>query len=103
MHAAILFQKEFPDIQDFWYNISNYVALLSTENEESLKKLLFTANVRGIKSSAFTEPDLNNSHTAIAFEPNDKVCKLCSSLPLAFKEYTETFNKIYEKEVASGN
>lgn len=103
MHAAILFQKEFPDIQDFWYNISNYVAVLSTENEESLKRLLLTANIRSIKSSAFTEPDLENALTAATFEPSEETYKLCSNLPLAFKEYTEAFNKIYGKEVISGN
>lgn len=103
MHAAFLFQKDFPDIQDFWYNISNYVAVLSTENEESLKKLLLTANNLGIKCSAFAEPDLNNALTAATFEPSVETSKLCSSLQLAFKEYTEAFNKIYGKEVISGN
>ena len=89
-----------PSIEDgFYYDFD----LPETLNEESLKKLLLTANIRGIKCSAFTEPDLENAMTALTLEPGDATCKLCSSLPLAFKEYTETFNKIYGKEVANGN
>lgn len=103
VHAAILFQKEFPSIQDFWYNISNYVALLSVENEQSLKNLSLKANIRNIKNSSFCEPDRDNELTAISLEPCEDACKLVSSLPLAFKEYTNTFNQIYGKEVANGN
>ena len=94
-HAAQQFEKEHSNIQNEWYFKSNYIALLSTDNEESLKNLLLKANIRGIKCSAFCEPDLDNQLTAVAFEPCEGTSKLCSNLPLAFKEYTTTFKQIY--------
>lgn len=102
-HAAIQFEKEHSNIQNEWYHKSNFIALLSTENEETLKQLLFKANVRGIKNSAFYEPDMDNQLTAVAFEPGELTDKLCSSCPLAFKEYNEAFKKFHGKEVTSGN
>ena len=102
VHAAQQFEKEHLDVQNEWYFKSNYIVLLSCENEESLKKLLFKANIRGIKSSAFTEPDFENALTAVAFEPCEDTCKLVSSLPLAFKEFTEHFKQLHGKEVANG-
>lgn len=102
-HAAIQFEKEHSNIQNDWYTKSNHIVLLSTENEQTLKDLLFKANVRNIKASAFYEPDLNNELTAIAFEPSEDTCKLCASLPLAFKEFTKTFKESQEKEVVNGN
>lgn len=102
-HAAQQFEKEHFDVQNEWYSKSNHLVLLSCENEESLKKLLLKSNIKGIKCSAFTEPDMDNQLTAIAFEPGENTCKLVSSLPLAFKEYSEAFNKFQNKEVAHGN
>jgi len=99
-HAAIQFQKEHSDIQNEWFFKSNYIALLSTENEESLKQLLLKANIKDIKCSTFYEPDLDNQLTAVAFEPSELTNKLCSSCPLAFKEFNKHFQ---EKEVAHGN
>jgi hypothetical protein len=102
-HAAQQFEKEHFEVQNEWYFKSNHLVLLSTENEESLKQLLLKANLKGIKCSAFTEPDMDNQLTAIAFEPGEDTCKLCSSLPLAFKEFTETFKQFHGKEVTHGN
>lgn len=102
-HAAQQFEKEHFEVQNEWYSKSNHLVLLSCENEESLKQLLLKANIKGIKCSAFTEPDMDNQLTAIAFEPSEDTCKLCSSLPLAFKEFTTAFNQLQEKEVANGN
>lgn len=90
-------------MQNEWYSKSNHLVLLSCENEESLKQLLEKASIKGIKASAFTEPDFNDELTAIAFEPSDDTCKLVSSLPLAFKEYKNHYNSLNEKEVTSGN
>jgi hypothetical protein len=103
VHAAYSFQKEYSDIQNVWYNISNYVALLSCENEQSLKDLIYKANAKGIKYSVFTEPDLNDSLTSIVLEPCEEASKMCSSLQLAFKEYNNHFNALNGKEVACGN
>ena len=102
-HAAQQFEKEHFDVQNEWYSKSNHLVLLSCENEESLKQLLLKANIKGIKCSAFTEPDFDNELTAVAFEPCEDTCKLVSSLPLAFKEYTETFKRFHGEEVVNGN
>jgi peptidyl-tRNA hydrolase len=102
-HAAQQFEKEHFDVQNEWYSKSNHLVLLSCENEESLKQLFLKANIKGIKASAFIEPDMDNQLTAIAFEPGEDTCKLCSSLPLAFKEFTEAFKQFHGKEVAHGN
>lgn len=103
VHAAYSFQKEHSNVQDVWYNISNYVALLSCENEQSLKDLISKANAKGIKYSAFTEPDLSDSLTSIVLEPCEEASKMCSSLQLAFKEYNDYFKNFIKKEVAHGN
>lgn len=103
VHATVQFEKEHFEIQNEWFNKSNHLVLLSTENEESLEKLLLKANIKGIKSSAFHEPDFDNQLTAVAFEPCQDTCKLVSSLPLAFKEFSNQSNEFIEKEVASGN
>lgn len=102
-HAAQQFEKEHFDVQNEWFFKSNYLVLLSTDNEQSLKQLLVKAQIKGIKCSAFTEPDLDNQLTAVAFEPCEDTYKLVSSLPLAFKEYTETFNQTFGKEMTHGN
>ncbi len=103
VHAATQFGKEHFEIQQEWFDKSNYIVLLSCENEESLKQLLLKAHTRDIKCSAFCEPDRNNELTSVAFEPCEQTSKLCSNLQLAFKEYTITFKQFNEKEVTSGN
>lgn len=65
--------------------MSNYVGLLSVANEEELVKLLNKANAKGIKTSFFREPDIDDQITAIVLEPNDLSRRLVSNLPLALK------------------
>lgn len=103
VHVAYSFQKEYPHIQNVWLNISNYIALLSCENEQALKDLIAKAEKKDIKYSVFTEPDLNDSITSIILEPCEEASKMCSSLPLAFKEYTNQFLTLQEEEVTNGN
>ncbi len=43
-------------------------------------------NIEG-KKSKFTEPDIADQLTAIAFHPTESDCKLTSKLQLALKEY----------------
>lgn len=104
MHAVPLFEKEHNSIYEEWYEKSNHIAVLSVADEDSLKDLIFKARIKDIKCSVFTEPDLDNQITSVAFEPCEETCKLCSSLPLALKEYGEIFKQLTEKkEVANGN
>lgn len=85
-HAAIDFQYEHPEIAQKWQRHSNYLALLTTENEETLTALIVKATMRGIKHTIFREPDRDNQITAVAFEPSIEAQKLTSSLPLFGKE-----------------
>ncbi len=84
-HALRQFGAEHPDIDAEWYHTSNYLALLSVENEVELMKLIVQASDAGLKWSAFREPDLDGKITAIAIEPHPKSQLLCKSLPLALR------------------
>jgi len=64
-----------------------YLAVLSAQDENSLKQLIKKAKEKDIKMSIFREPDINNAITAITLEPSDATRKLTSSLPLALKEF----------------
>ena len=85
IHAAIQFKFEHPEISLNWFEKSNYLGLLSTTNEEELKRLIEQAAEHGIAHSVFREPDIDNQITAIALAPGPKSKKLCSRLPLALK------------------
>jgi hypothetical protein len=84
-HAAIDFQHRFPEISKEWWTSSNYLIYLAVKTEDDLNILLQKASSKAINYTAFREPDLNNTITAIAFEPTDLTRKLVSNLPLAFK------------------
>jgi len=83
-HALRQFTFEHFSLDSEWFHTSNYLVLLETENEESLKELLGLAKMREIKFSIFREPDFDDEITAVAFEPGGKSKKLCSRLKLAF-------------------
>jgi hypothetical protein len=69
-----------------WQTSSNYLALLTVADEYELDKLIYKAEMLGIKYTVFREPDLGNEMTAVAFEPSDKSRKLTSACPLLGKE-----------------
>jgi len=85
-HAAIDFQHRHPEISKKWWTDSNYLVYLAVKNEHELEQILNTADSRLIIHTAFREPDLLNSLTAIALEPCELTRKLVSNLPLAFKK-----------------
>jgi hypothetical protein len=85
MHALRQFTAEHPEIDKVWFEQSNYLGLLSVQNEEELARLLEEASQQGIQASAFREPDIDNQMTAIALSPGPKSKKLCSRLPLALR------------------
>jgi hypothetical protein len=82
-HSIAQFFLEYPELSKEWNN--NYLICLSTENEQSLKKLLDKLTSFGIPISTFYEPDLNNQLTSIAFQHNEKSHGHTKSLPLALK------------------
>ena len=80
-HALREFMEQYPDIDREWYRTSNYLILKAVEDEITLRKLAEKAKSRGIRISAFHEPDRGNEMTALAIEPNGK--SLVQKLPLA--------------------
>lgn len=86
MHAAFRFADEWRYTTQKWLDNSEYICILEIENESQLKELLQRARELDIPNSSFTEPDFNNSLTAIALAPCPESKKLCSALPLALKE-----------------
>ncbi len=81
-HAAIDYQHQFPTEAKEWQTKSNYLALLTVSNEEALEHLTTKATIKGINFTIFREPDLDNSVTAVAFEPSEDSRRLLASLPL---------------------
>lgn len=84
-HAAINFNYEHPDRAGPWFKDSNYLVLLSLENENELIKFIEKCENKNIKYTTFNEPDLNNEITAIALEPSITTQKMVSNIPLLFK------------------
>lgn len=88
LHAFREFIADFPHIEAKWYEISNYITILSVGNEEELKSFSSDLSENGIRFSEFFEPDLDCSLTAVAIEPGHKSKKACRKLSLALKEYS---------------
>jgi len=80
-HALAQFQVEHPELFRFWYERSNFLALLAVPDEVSLSLLLERARRRGIPAVGFREPDLGGALTAVAPTPTAK--GLVRKLPLA--------------------
>lgn len=83
-HALRLFTEEHPMIDEQWYKNSNYIALLSVNDEKSLLSLVQKATNMGYCVSVYREPDVDDAITAIAIEPASK--KLLRNIPLALIE-----------------
>jgi len=89
IHGIVEFSQEYPLIYQQWYKFSKAITVLSLPNEEFLKGFASKLSQNNIKFSIFIEPDINNQVTAIAIEPSLEAKKLCSSIPLALKEYNK--------------
>lgn len=85
-HAIRQFTADHPEIDGEWFKSSNFLALLSVENEIELMRLLVAASDAGIKSAIWREEDVGGAITAIALEPSASTVQLCKGLPLALKE-----------------
>lgn len=85
-HAIRQFTADHPDVDAEWFKNSNYLALLSVDNELELMRLLVQAHDLGLRCSAFREPDVGGAITAIAIEPHHKAAELCKSLSLALRD-----------------
>ena len=96
VHAIAEFSVEHPDEFINWHDISNHVALLSIEDEQSLLALANKLSERGLSVSLFQEPDMDNQYTSFTVEACDRARKLTSSLPKAFKEFDSVWAKMKE-------
>lgn len=85
-HAMRQFTADHPDRDGEWFTNSNYLALLSVEDEVELMRLVTASKDAGLRWSAFREPDVGGQITAIAIEPHQKTVELCKGLSLALKE-----------------
>lgn len=77
---------KYPEITEVWHKESNFLVILTVENEDALLDLLDHVCDRGIKHVTFVEPDLDSEHTAVALEPSVDAEKLVANLPLALRE-----------------
>lgn len=84
-HAVAKFTIENPDVSREWHEVSQYMAVLSVPDEDTLLNFARRADRRGILTSAFVEPDLNDEVTAVAFAPGDRSKRLLANLKLAGK------------------
>ena len=85
MHAARQYGHDHPEIESEWFEKSNHLCMLSVSDETELRNLVEKAARKGVTFSTFSEPDMNNSLTAAAFEPGEKGRRLCSGLNLALQ------------------
>lgn len=77
-HAMRQFVGEHPILERFWFQESNNIVCLQTDDIRGLADGL---EADGIRLSRFHEPDMDDELTAIAVEP--MAWKRLSSLPLA--------------------
>lgn len=69
-----------------WHTESNFLVILTVEDEDALHELTAEAFRRGMTFTRFVEPDLNDEMTALALEPSPDAEKLVANLPLALRE-----------------
>lgn len=84
-HALRQFVSDHPDLDARWFRESNYLALLSVQDEPRLQRLWEMAVDSGVKVSGFLEPDLGGALTALALEPGPGSRSLTRGLPLALQ------------------
>lgn len=97
LHALRLFSEEHPSIDKEWYQVSNYLGLLSVSDEQSINSLITKLQVKGIKYSVFREPDINNQVTAIAVEPCEEARKVLGSIGNALREFNNHNKELINK------
>ncbi len=70
---------------DDWHQTSNTLVCLQANDENHLKHIAATLDETGHPVATFTEPDLEDSMTAVVFVAHRELRKKFSSLPLAGK------------------
>ena len=90
VHAAIGFVVQAPEVAHSWYRDSNNVVCVAVPNEHALTELAAKAVSVGVGTWQFTESDLDDEVTAVAFAPGTAAAQLCKRLDLALREETLT-------------
>lgn len=80
-HGVIEFYRKYPQLTNSWYQNSNYIVLLTVNNEKKLIQLIKILNNK-IRFSIFREPDLNNKITSLVLEPCKFSKQFCKKLKL---------------------
>lgn len=85
-HAAFQFAYEHRPLAAQWLKESNFVVILSVEDESRLIDFGRSVEAHNIPVTWFTEPDIDDQITAIALAPSPRTVELCAELPLAMRE-----------------
>jgi hypothetical protein len=78
IHASKLFEREYPELEQQWYEESNNIVVLEHEDLVDVAREL---EQLGYKLSRFHEPDLDDALTAVCAEP--KAWRVLSNIRLA--------------------
>jgi peptidyl-tRNA hydrolase len=89
-HAAFLFAQTYAHQTLDWHTHSQYLVIVSVEDQVELIRLGSEAIQRKIRVAWWNEPDMDNDLTAIVLEPTEATARLLSNLPLAGKERVDT-------------
>lgn len=85
-HAAFEFAYEHRPLAHSWQKESNFLIILSTQDELELTELGHSAEELNLPVSWFREPDIEDQLTAIAIAPSPDTVELTAHLPLALSE-----------------
>lgn len=85
-HAAFKFARDRWEQTAPWMRDSQYLVLVTTPTEESLRELCVRASMMHLGFEAWYEPDLGGQLTAAAFAPGPAARRLCANLPLLGRE-----------------
>ena len=83
IHAAVDFQYQHQESAGSWHQGSNTVVVLETPDQESLRGIILRLEHELLPVTVFTEPDLGNEVTSIAFITSGDI-RWLRDLPLAF-------------------
>lgn len=87
VHSSHQFLFEHPELSKDWFLNSNYLVILSVENEKELIDIINKLYQLGITFSKFHEPDLNNELTSISFLSSNVTKKITGGMSLLLKEF----------------
>jgi peptidyl-tRNA hydrolase len=83
VHAGFLFAQKHPEVTAQWLTDSQFIIIVSVPSEDHLLALACKARNRNVPAVLWSEPDLDDELTAVAFAPVDEARRLCANLPLA--------------------